>query len=101
MIILANFRLADDLSQAEEFLKEALVLKPGAVIFYYLAIFYNFANIPLLVEKLRMVKKSHGNWERKLRKVYIHTLCYSNLLTQEEMWELFEDKNLPNMFRAK
>lgn len=99
--LFASFRVEKNLEEAKEMLREASMIKPGKVVFYFLNIFYKCEEIPLLVEKLRMVKELHGNWKHKLRKFYIHLLCYSNVLTKEEMLELFEEKNLPHIFRSK
>lgn len=100
--LLATFREEKDMEEAKKLLEEAVKIKPGRIVFYFLNVFYKFEGIPHLKEKLFLMRDIHGDkFKNKLRKFYVHLLCYSQRLTVEEMLELFHEKNLPNIFKQK
>jgi hypothetical protein len=99
--LLKLFRLSESMKESEEILDKALKLKPGRAVHYYFNIFYGLNDIPLIYEKLLLLKKKHKNFKRAIKTKHNYDLCYFNLLSLDQIVDVFGLKKIPRYFRNK
>ena len=88
---LSEYRETKNLDEAEKLLDECLQIKSGRVLDYYLTIFRQFNDIPLLFEKLLLLKKKHKKFNKTVRNKFICDICCSKALTYDQKLEVFVD----------
>lgn len=94
--MLSLFVECDSVDEAEEILVKCLAIKPGRVVDYYLTISKSPAETPLIYEKLLFLKAKHKKFN-KIPKKFTYSLCYSKVLSYDQMLDLFGEGNLPRL----
>lgn len=99
--LLMEYSKCEDMSIAQNLLEQAMTIKSGKGVHYYFSIFFSLNSIPFLYKKLKLLGDKHEGFRRSIKLKHTYQLCYSGLLSNDQLIEVLGLKAVPKSVRRE